>query len=327
MSSFSSSYEKAHKQIFSTYRKPINPPSSNETLNDFLVRAGFPDKSLEGHSREPHRLYFLELITKNPWINRIVEIGFNAGHSSLMFLDALANNQREGLVMSFDILAHNYVYYAKLYIDNKYPGKHILVGGDSNINVPTFSQNFSYQPFDLIFIDGDHTEEKAYQDILNMRAYAIPGQTLVIMDNVAPHCGFGIGVYNAWLRAINEGLIIHLSHSEIDNYRDGWVVFTYASNDYPIPFVIPESNNLYITNSDVGVPNIDKICRRIEVTELTKKIESTNNLQQLQQYGRELKQLESQGLDKVDDWATATYKKKYDQLTKPNINNRQNRFY
>ena len=58
----------------------------------------------------------------------IMEIGFNAGHSALLFL---AITPPETKVVSFDLGEYAYVFAAKRYIDSVFPGRHTLVTGDS----------------------------------------------------------------------------------------------------------------------------------------------------------------------------------------------------
>jgi len=210
--------------------------------------------------------------------------------------------------------------------------------------VPGFLSAFKPEPFDLLFIDGDHTAEKAFEDIKNMKKFAVPGKTIVIIDNVSPHCGFGRGVYDAWKKAYDEGLIEHISHTEIDDYRDGWSVFRYrevetsqtsgkrkrdeednrvdeehskrAKTDESTiasksddTVISPKTCSLFVT-TESSIPDFEHICRRIEVTELTKKIESARSKTDLEEYGTRLKALDDMKQDRVDAWAKNVYKKK-----------------
>ena len=97
---------------------------------------------------------------------KILEIGFNAGHSSELFL-----KNSKATVVSFDLGYHSYVYYAKKYIDSIYPDRHTLILGDSNITIKQFNE----ETFDIIFIDGGHDYECAKNDIINCNINGLLG--------------------------------------------------------------------------------------------------------------------------------------------------------
>lgn len=151
----------------------------------------------------------------------IMEIGFNSGVSAINFLNSTKNT----IVVSFDIMLHNYCWYSKMFIDNKYPGRHILIAGDSTIQVKIIAPLLGFK-FDLIFIDGDHNYNSAYKDIINCKEVAHKN-TMVILDNVAPHTGCGIGPYLAMNHAIKDGIIVFKQHYEIKDYTDGFAILEY----------------------------------------------------------------------------------------------------
>lgn len=155
----------------------------------------------------------------------IMEIGFNSGISAINFL----NNTKHTIVVSFDIMLHNYCWYSKMFIDNKYPDRHILIAGDSSIQVKTIGPLLNFK-FDLIFIDGDHNYYSAYNDIVNSKLVAHK-DTVVILDNVAPHAGCGIGPYLAMNQAIKDNIIIFKKHYETENYFDGFAILQYKFDD------------------------------------------------------------------------------------------------
>ena len=176
-------------------------------------------------------------------------------------------------MVSFDILQHNYVYFGKIFMDINYPNKHILIGGDSSVTVPTFNE-FYHSTFDLIFIDGDHSEKGAYNDIVNMRNYAHK-DTILIIDNVAPHCGFGKGVFNAWKKAIDEKLLIHDRHIEIDDYRDAFAYCRYYFPDDKI-----ENNNNIINNNNEK--ELEKVGEKRKFEDETNDDNDNNKVQKLE---------------------------------------------
>jgi hypothetical protein len=99
---------------------------------------------------------------------------------------------------------------------------------------------FNDEKFDIIFIDGDHTFSGAYQDIFNCKLLSNK-DTLVLIDNVAPHRGVGREVYLSILELIKSKTINHLEHYEIDiipnknikgeKYHDGMSLVSYVFDD------------------------------------------------------------------------------------------------
>lgn len=153
------------------------------SLDQYLENKGC--SNIEGHmcsisSDQP--AFFSDLIKSNPKIIRIAEIGFNAGHSSAVFLQAKPNV----IVYSFDIMNHRYVRYGKEFIDQTFPDRHVLIEGDSTKSVPRFYQENPSVKFDLIFIDGGHGYNFVFQDIKNMRNFA-HRDTIVILDDAFPN--------------------------------------------------------------------------------------------------------------------------------------------
>jgi predicted O-methyltransferase YrrM len=145
------------------------------TLDRYLCQKG--NWKIEGNCEtdSTEQPKFLSELVKNPNIFTIGEIGFNAGHSSDLFL----KNNEKAKIYSFDIMEHPYTIYGKKYIDLKYPKRHQLIEGNSLDSVPRFDKNIK---FDLIFIDGGHTFTVALCDIINMRFHAKKDTILVIDD-------------------------------------------------------------------------------------------------------------------------------------------------
>jgi hypothetical protein len=80
--------------------------------------------------------------------------------------------------------------------------------------------------FNLVFIDGGHDYEVAKADILNMRQLSAD-HTVVIMDDLVPWRGYGVGPTQAWTDAITEGIV-----QQEELFRDGaarsWAVGRYV---------------------------------------------------------------------------------------------------
>ena len=120
-----------------------------------------------------------------------MEIGFNGGHSSELFLSYNQNIE----VVSFDIGEHSYVKLGKEFIDKTYPNRHQLIIGNSLETVPYYSNNVN-KKFDVIFIDGGHIYDVAKGDIINCKKLA-HDKSIVIMDDTI--------INDNWLRNWNLG--------------------------------------------------------------------------------------------------------------------------
>ena len=156
---------------------------------------------LEG-STSPEELLYLANTARRTGAKLIGEIGFNAGFSTTAFLNANPDSR----VVSFDLVEHGYTRVAKKIVDEKFPGRHTLIGGDSTKTVPDFAEKNPDVKFDLVFIDGGHSYEVAMADILNMRKLCT-GATAVVIDDLTPWLKWGIGPAKAWNDAIEQGLV------------------------------------------------------------------------------------------------------------------------
>ena len=160
---------------------------------------------MEGSMNRQFRKFFEVYLKKNSFIKTIAEIGFNRGHGSMTFLST-----REDIsVVSFDIGIHP-LHYAKEFIDQRFPGRHELVIGDSTQTVSKYAKEHAEQKFDLIFIDGGHEYDVALKDIENMKSMS-HSETVVIMDDLMPWRSFGKGPFLAWKEANNRKLVQEIS--------------------------------------------------------------------------------------------------------------------
>ena len=168
----------------------------------------------DGHSNQPTYLYnsAKRLSQQSPVI---AEIGFNAGHSSVLFLESNPN----AIVYSFDLGGHPYIPIAKKYIDLIYPNRHHLILENSVTSVPKFTKENPDIKFDLIFIDGGHSVECALADIRNMKAHSKP-DTLIIFDDLQSY-----NVYPVWKKFVKEGFIT--KETIIESNGRKWVTFHY----------------------------------------------------------------------------------------------------
>lgn len=139
--------------------------------------AGNTQNGAEGHTGGCKEAIDLlqSIVLSLPPNARILEIGFNSGHSSCIML----STRSDVSVVSFDLGYHDYVLPAKRIIDKEFPNRHLLILGDSRQTVPLV-----HGTFDMFFIDGGHDYSVAKQDYNNVYAIAQPGNIIVIDDVV-----------------------------------------------------------------------------------------------------------------------------------------------
>jgi predicted O-methyltransferase YrrM len=152
---------------------------------------------------------YLQELTRASGAIAIAEIGFNIAFSSIAFLEASPHST----VVSFELDRRRAVELAKEFVDERYPGRHELVIGDSRETVPRHKGRF-----DLVFVDGGHEYEIAAADIANLARLARPGG-LIVVDDLVPWYPWGEGPYRAWQEAVQSGLI-----EPVESVVDGQVV-------------------------------------------------------------------------------------------------------
>jgi predicted O-methyltransferase YrrM len=186
------------------------------TLDSYLKDSGIHMQSIEGHSQQvSDQTALLSSYTAKSNVKSVLEIGFGAGHSSDIFLKSNDNVT----VTSFDLGCNNYIIYGKSYIDQKYPKRHKLIIGDSMESLPKFITNTNTK-YDVIFIDGGHTYEIAYSDLINCKSLAHK-DTIVVMDDVtnAANEVYNRGPSKAWKDAIAQKIIVEDDHFEFNRWR------------------------------------------------------------------------------------------------------------
>lgn len=170
----------------------------------------------EGGASADEALY-LRNIARVTEAKKIGEIGFNVGFSSIAFLES----GPEVTVVSFELDRRHAVEMAKGFVDERYPGRHELVIGNSLQTVPAYAEANAGM-FDLVFVDGGHEYEVAAADIRNAHRLARTGGILVV-DDLTPWHPWGAGPAQAWYEAIESGLI-----EPLESFVDGKIVDTIA---------------------------------------------------------------------------------------------------
>jgi len=173
----------------------------------------------EGHSGQliaERKVY--QAVAKNPCVKHICELGFNAGHSSALWLLADPDN----IVTSFDIFMHDYAPVAQRFLGSRFPGRQALVAGDSLATVPGFVHSLAGQEIrcDIILVDGGHGGDVPYKDIVNFMPLANPTFHILLMDDIHCNGAYCMDPMRCWQRAQDQGLVKELkSWSEENNAR------------------------------------------------------------------------------------------------------------
>ena len=111
--------------------------------------------------------------------NDILEIGFNAGHSCLLFLLSNPDNK----IDCFDICEHSYSQKCFEYLSNTFPGRITLNVGDSKAVLPAFKKENPEKLYDIIHIDGSHELNDANCDFYNT-LYMTKNDCYIIFDDI-----------------------------------------------------------------------------------------------------------------------------------------------
>jgi len=155
-------------------------------------------KGCEGHTGLPEFSASIECLKSAVQTGklRIAEIGFNAGHSAETLL---FNSSQDSTLHDFDICTHPYVADAKKIISEAFPGRFELICGDSATTVPTYVGD----KFDVVHVDGGHSYDRAYGDIMNMKKHS-HASTRLVVDDCNPNGGSG-DVEKAWNDVVSQG--------------------------------------------------------------------------------------------------------------------------
>jgi hypothetical protein len=118
----------------------------------------------------------MNLYNAAKYSKHIMEIGFNAGHSSLLFLMANPSSK----LTIFDICEHAYTKPCVEYLMSLFPERITFIEGDSTKTVPKYFEKHPDVSFDLIHIDGAHDVSIADKDFKN--SYPMASNTIIWDD-------------------------------------------------------------------------------------------------------------------------------------------------
>ena len=109
--------------------------------------------------------------------SRLLEIGFNAGHSTL-----LALTHSNASVTSVDNCSHAYTEPTAAHLQDAFPGRLRFFPLDSR-RMPAISRELGLGTHDMIYIDGGHGPDVFASDIATAITFSKPG-TLVLVDDL-----------------------------------------------------------------------------------------------------------------------------------------------
>jgi predicted O-methyltransferase YrrM len=112
-------------------------------------------------------------------IDNIMEIGFNGGHSVVLYNYSNPNIK----VTTFDICYHKYTQKCVDYLQSLDKYNINFIKGDST---KTVLEHDTSNKYDIIHIDGGHSHEVAEQDIKNCKKHSKENTILIIDDAYAP---------------------------------------------------------------------------------------------------------------------------------------------
>ncbi len=225
-----------------------------ENLNDYIIKNNL--KITEGccdnvpEEKEMLKKY-LDLVKPKT----ILEIGFNAGHSSEFFLQ-----NSEATIISFDLGEHDYVKECKKYIDMQFSGRHTLILGDSTKTLKTFA-DINPLKFDFIFIDGGHHYNVALSDVIQSQRLA-HSESIVLVDDVVdqphlqkPHTQGPSKVCYEW---VNKKYFQFIEQKNFDVGR-GLFVAKYTFSFTPSPQIKNKNKNKNIKKHKQNLKNKKKL--------------------------------------------------------------------
>lgn len=132
---------------------------------------------------------------------KICEIGFNAGHSTLLFLLANKDNNENLIEYTiFDIGRQPYTNPCLEYILTKFTNVRFqYVEGNSILSMPYFLTHFPDKKgtYDLIHVDGGHSAECIISDLQHADLLIKKGGTIIIDDTDVEHINAEVDKYLA----------------------------------------------------------------------------------------------------------------------------------
>ncbi|CAM9243873.1 unnamed protein product [Ectocarpus sp. 12 AP-2014] len=153
------------------------------------LRSVSPSYNFEGHTGGfPQKVEALGALSRDGGdrVEKICEVGFNAGHSSLNWL---LHSHPSTKILAFDLGEHEYMKHALDYLQAMFPGRLEVLIGDSSVTIPAYvvaeeAAGRKPQACNILFVDGDHSEDGAYADLVNFRVLASRDWNVLAIDDL-----------------------------------------------------------------------------------------------------------------------------------------------
>jgi predicted O-methyltransferase YrrM len=178
--------------------------------------------------------YLMDFLRSHPEIKHVLETGFHIGMGTSFILESRPDIS----VTSFDIFWFDYTRKAKLLLDIAFPGRNLLLAGNSISSLPTFFARFPCYKPDMVFIDGGHERPVPLLDLHYILSAITPG-TWVMVDDYCEAHGEG-GVNEAVDKFIADGVL-----EQVQAYRAadrGWIMSRRSMKHVvPLPLATDEA--------------------------------------------------------------------------------------
>ena len=184
------------------------------SVEEYLKKMLYFNANVEGNvSNRKKQVEDINKILNDYKPINVLEIGFNSGHSSELFLE----NNNNINYLGFDIGINKQTLPMSDFMKLKYGNRFNLIIGDSIISLPEYIKNNNSKKFDLIFIDGGHDYKIAKSDFDNCKKLSNE-HTIIIFDDVMYDKSY-IREYNkgpnkVWKDALDNNEIIQLGIEE-----------------------------------------------------------------------------------------------------------------
>ena len=192
------------KLVESLYEQQAEKRSTILKDLESIVKAS--NVALEGNSFYRHQSLTLYPALYNKQLNlfwcgtqavtKICEIGFNAGHSSMLLL--LGRTETPIEMTIFDIGHHPYTRPCRECIKTAFP--HAVweyIEGDSTVTMPVWIQDHKDQEgtYDVVHVDGGHSKHCIHHDMMNTDKLVKIGGLVIVDDTNCSHISRLVDTY------------------------------------------------------------------------------------------------------------------------------------
>eukprot|EP00931_Biecheleriopsis_adriatica_P103106 TRINITY_DN77995_c0_g1_i1.p1 TRINITY_DN77995_c0_g1~~TRINITY_DN77995_c0_g1_i1.p1 ORF type:complete len:278 (-),score=31.82 TRINITY_DN77995_c0_g1_i1:62-895(-) len=169
-------------------------------------------------SEKAFSMYFN--VARGPTVKNICEVGFNAGHSAAIYLNA----NPEAKLHSFDIGQFPYTRGNSKLMKELFNDRFEYIEGPSTETVKAFGEERPDVKCDVISVDGDHSTEGTLADLENFRRLA-SCRNWVLMDDAGWN-----STNSAWQKAKDLGIITQVECFADMNPRPDYQFMEYPNN-------------------------------------------------------------------------------------------------